>query len=144
MWLNSGGEVLQPSRAPSYVSSPLAVVLGLPPSACAVASCARLQISRPRSSQILRQQAVSFPALQQRRPRSPRYFHQRASSFSQGACLYSGTMNGYDGGAGGAAAWQEHRTPDGRAYYYNAATKVTQWTKPEELMSGAEVRYGRR
>jgi hypothetical protein len=37
------------------------------------------------------------------------------------------------------AAWQEHRTPDGRVYYYNALTKVTQWTKPEELMSPAEV-----
>lgn len=35
--------------------------------------------------------------------------------------------------------WQEFRTPDGRVYYYNAATKVTQWTKPEELMSPVEV-----
>lgn len=39
----------------------------------------------------------------------------------------------------GAAAWQEHRTPDGRVYYYNPLTKVTQWTKPEDLMSPAEV-----
>lgn len=37
------------------------------------------------------------------------------------------------------AVWQEHRTPDGRLYYYNAATKVTQWTKPEEMMTAAEV-----
>lgn len=37
------------------------------------------------------------------------------------------------------SAWQEHRTPDGRSYYYNSLTKVTQWTKPEELMSPAEV-----
>lgn len=36
-------------------------------------------------------------------------------------------------------AWQEHRTPDGRIYYYNTLTKVTQWTKPEELMTPAEV-----
>ncbi|KAL0936570.1 FF domain-containing protein [Colletotrichum truncatum] len=36
------------------------------------------------------------------------------------------------------AAWQEHRTPDGRAYYYNPATKVTQWTKPEDMMTPAE------
>lgn len=35
--------------------------------------------------------------------------------------------------------WQEHHTPDGRAYYYNTVTKATQWTKPEEMMSGAEV-----
>lgn len=38
-----------------------------------------------------------------------------------------------------AAAWQEHKTPEGRAYYYNSVTKVTQWTKPEEMMSLAEV-----
>ncbi|KAI6785573.1 Pre-mRNA-processing protein prp40 [Emericellopsis cladophorae] len=36
------------------------------------------------------------------------------------------------------SVWQEHRTPDGRAYYYNTATKATQWTKPEEMMSPAE------
>ncbi|KAJ4295861.1 U1 snRNP protein [Collariella sp. IMI 366227] len=36
------------------------------------------------------------------------------------------------------AAWQEHRTPDGRIYYFNPLTKVTQWTKPEDLMSPAE------
>ncbi|KAF2145527.1 uncharacterized protein K452DRAFT_305530 [Aplosporella prunicola CBS 121167] len=34
--------------------------------------------------------------------------------------------------------WQEARTPDGRAYYYNTQTKVTQWTKPEELLTPAE------
>ncbi|KND95232.1 Pre-mRNA-processing protein prp40 [Tolypocladium ophioglossoides CBS 100239] len=57
-------------------------------------------------------------------------------------------MNGFAGGfAGGygappapasVPAWQEHHTPDGRAYYYNATTKVTQWTKPEEIMTPAE------
>jgi hypothetical protein len=41
---------------------------------------------------------------------------------------------------GGATAWTEHRTPDNRVYYYNALTKVTQWTKPEEMMTPAEVR----
>jgi pre-mRNA-processing factor 40 len=41
----------------------------------------------------------------------------------------------------GAPAWQEHRTPDGRFYYYNPMTKVTQWTKPEEMMTPAEVRH---
>lgn len=35
--------------------------------------------------------------------------------------------------------WQEHRTPDGRLYYYNPVTKDTQWTKPMEMMSPAEV-----
>lgn len=37
------------------------------------------------------------------------------------------------------AVWQEHRTPDNRTYYYNTTTKQTQWTKPEEMLTGAEV-----
>lgn len=50
-------------------------------------------------------------------------------------------MNGINGQTPlpGAAVWQEHRTADGRTYYYNSATKVTQWTKPEDIMSSAEV-----
>lgn len=50
-------------------------------------------------------------------------------------------MNGTNGQfpQPGAAIWQEHRTADGRTYYYNTATKVTQWTKPEDMMSPAEV-----
>lgn len=48
-------------------------------------------------------------------------------------------MNATGGPYGQPATWQEHRTPDGRSYYYNASTKVTQWTKPEELMTPAEV-----
>ncbi|OAR01834.1 hypothetical protein LLEC1_05751 [Akanthomyces lecanii] len=48
-------------------------------------------------------------------------------------------MNGYGGQqAPPAAAWAEHHTPDGRAYYYNSTTQVTQWTKPEEMMTPAE------
>ena len=35
--------------------------------------------------------------------------------------------------------WQEARTPEGKVYYYNSATKVTQWTKPIELMDAVEV-----
>jgi hypothetical protein len=51
------------------------------------------------------------------------------------------TMNGMNAPfAPPGAAWQEHRTADGRVYYYNPLTKVTQWTKPEDLMSPAEVR----
>ena len=53
-----------------------------------------------------------------------------------------GKMNGIPGPFPpvGGAAWTEHRTPDGRVYYYNAMTKVTQWTKPEDMMTPAEVR----
>jgi len=37
--------------------------------------------------------------------------------------------------------WQEARNADGRVYYYNTITKATQWTKPEDLMTPAEVGY---
>ncbi|KAK4201852.1 hypothetical protein QBC40DRAFT_277671 [Triangularia verruculosa] len=50
-------------------------------------------------------------------------------------------MNGIGGHfapPGAPSAWQEHSTPDGRVYYYNPLTKVTQWTKPEEMMTPAE------
>ncbi|KAI1859802.1 hypothetical protein JX265_010251 [Neoarthrinium moseri] len=49
-----------------------------------------------------------------------------------------GKMNGANGHYGQPAPWQEHKTADGRSYYYNPITKVTQWTKPEEMMSSAE------
>ena len=35
--------------------------------------------------------------------------------------------------------WAEARNAEGRVYYYNRITKATQWTKPEELMTPAEV-----
>jgi pre-mRNA-processing factor 40 len=38
-----------------------------------------------------------------------------------------------------SSPWQEARAADGKIYYYNAQTKATQWTKPVEMMSPAEV-----
>lgn len=35
--------------------------------------------------------------------------------------------------------WQEASNADGRIYYYNTVTKVTQWDKPVELMTPVEV-----
>lgn len=53
-------------------------------------------------------------------------------------------MNGYGAQqAPPVSSWAEHHTPDGRAYYYNSATQVTQWTKPEDMMTPAEVRIWR-
>ena len=49
------------------------------------------------------------------------------------------TMNGVNGNVGPPGLWQEARNADGRVYYYNTITKATQWTKPEELMTPAEV-----
>lgn len=34
--------------------------------------------------------------------------------------------------------WRATTTADGRTYYYNSETNVTQWTKPEELKSNEE------
>lgn len=40
-------------------------------------------------------------------------------------------------GAGGSE-WTEHKSPDGRTYYYNNKTKQSSWDKPEELKTPAE------
>ena len=48
-------------------------------------------------------------------------------------------MNGINGAQGPPGLWQETRTAEGRIYYYNTQTKATQWTKPADLMSPAEV-----
>ena len=50
-------------------------------------------------------------------------------------------MNGVNGIVGPPGLWQEARNTDGRVYYYNTQTKATQWTKPIELMSPAEVSF---
>jgi pre-mRNA-processing factor 40 len=52
-------------------------------------------------------------------------------------------MNGINGHSAPPILWQEARNPEGRIYYYNTITKATQWTKPEDLMTVAEVRFHR-
>lgn len=48
-------------------------------------------------------------------------------------------VNGINGHGAPPGLWQEARNSEGRVYYYNTITKATQWTKPEELMTPAEV-----
>jgi len=36
------------------------------------------------------------------------------------------------------SAWTEHKSPDGRTYYYNTDTKQSSWTKPDALKSPSE------
>lgn len=36
------------------------------------------------------------------------------------------------------SVWKATKTDDGKEYYYNSETKVTQWTKPDELKSNEE------
>lgn len=37
-----------------------------------------------------------------------------------------------------ACEWTEHKSPDGRTYYYNSITKQSAWEKPDELKTNAE------
>ncbi|KAK7207542.1 hypothetical protein BZA70DRAFT_271590 [Myxozyma melibiosi] len=37
-----------------------------------------------------------------------------------------------------SSLWKEHKTSDGRKYYYNTQTKETSWAKPDELLSPRE------
>lgn len=48
-------------------------------------------------------------------------------------------MNGTNGVGAPPALWSEARNAEGRVYYYNTVSKATQWTKPTELMTPAEV-----
>lgn len=49
-------------------------------------------------------------------------------------------MNGYPPPMGApASAWRATKTADGREYYFNAATNVTTWEKPDELKDEVEV-----
>lgn len=42
------------------------------------------------------------------------------------------------GSSGGEVGWSEHQTGDGRKFYHNEETQVSQWEKPEALMSAEE------
>ena len=52
-------------------------------------------------------------------------------------------MDGINNTTGPAGLWSEARNPQGRVYYYNTVSKATQWTKPVELMTPAEVSKAR-
>ena len=53
--------------------------------------------------------------------------------------MFSSIMNGANGVAASPGLWSEARNAEGRVYYYNTVTKATQWVKPAELMTPAEV-----
>jgi pre-mRNA-processing factor 40 len=37
-----------------------------------------------------------------------------------------------------STTWKSTKTTEGKTYYFNTITSVTQWTKPEELMTAEE------
>ena len=39
--------------------------------------------------------------------------------------------------------WTEHKSPDGRTYFYNNVTKQSSWEKPDELKTIAEVCFNK-
>ena len=41
--------------------------------------------------------------------------------------------------ADSAAAWTEHKSPDGRIYFYNTVTKASVWEKPDALKTETEL-----
>jgi hypothetical protein len=43
------------------------------------------------------------------------------------------------GAVGGLGEWTEHKTGDGRMYWYNAATKKSTWEKPAEMKAPGEA-----
>ncbi|XP_026633737.1 pre-mRNA-processing factor 40 homolog A isoform X7 [Microtus ochrogaster] len=51
-------------------------------------------------------------------------------------------VNSMDVAAGAASGaksmWTEHKSPDGRTYYYNTETKQSTWEKPDDLKTPAE------
>lgn len=61
------------------------------------------------------------------------------ASLQHGGCVGAYNMNPMNSPSAMPPIWQEARTADGRPYYYNVQTKVTQWTKPVELMNPMEV-----
>lgn len=40
------------------------------------------------------------------------------------------------------SVWTEHKSLDGKIYFYNTETKQSTWEKPDELKSPAEVGTG--
>jgi pre-mRNA-processing factor 40 len=50
------------------------------------------------------------------------------------------SVNGINGHGPTPVLWSEARNAEGRVYYFNTITKATQWEKPEDLMSPAEVK----
>ena len=93
-------------------------------------------------------QQAAQPFIQQRRPARnipsfgmPPSFGQRRQPSGAGAQTQNSVRPPPPAGAPPAAdtgGWTTHAGPGGRPYYYHAATKTSQWTKPDALKTPAE------
>lgn len=43
-----------------------------------------------------------------------------------------------ESGSDSPSKWTEHKSPDGRTYFYNATTRQSSWEKPDCLKTTAE------
>uniref|UniRef100_A0A803YJT7 Pre-mRNA-processing factor 40 homolog A n=1 Tax=Meleagris gallopavo TaxID=9103 RepID=A0A803YJT7_MELGA len=53
-------------------------------------------------------------------------------------CFVSPSDNTSRGLCSSKSTWTEHKSPDGRTYYYNTETKQSTWEKPDDLKTPAE------
>ena len=59
----------------------------------------------------------------------------------------AGAPSGGAGGAGGAGGstplWTEHKTPEGKMYWFNTKTQASTWEKPDDLKSETEKKLAK-
>lgn len=68
----------------------------------------------------------------------PMGFPGMVPQFSMPPPGFPGAVEMMQFGAVPTAEWTEHKSPDGRTYYYNNITKQSSWDKPDELKTLAE------
>lgn len=69
----------------------------------------------------------------------PMGFPGMVPQFSMPPPGFPGAVEMMQFGAVPTTEWTEHKSPDGRTYYYNNITKQSSWEKPDELKTIAEV-----
>uniref|UniRef100_U3KHP0 Pre-mRNA-processing factor 40 homolog A n=1 Tax=Ficedula albicollis TaxID=59894 RepID=U3KHP0_FICAL len=74
--------------------------------------------------------AQDFPVL------SPQTTHPVVSTVQQSS---TSTSSATEDHSKQKSTWTEHKSPDGRTYYYNTETKQSTWEKPDDLKTPAEV-----
>ena len=99
----------------------------------------------PMNSQQLQQQQVVRQAQAQAQARAQAALGSQAQPYANGVGAHAAPGLGQPrpgepqgtatpgGSTPGKTNWTEHTAPDGRKYFYNAATKVSSWTRPAEL-----------